>query len=88
MASTAEELSSQSEQLQDLIGFFEVGNGVQVRRSQGKAQLSSPVVGKGSLSLPHKHNPYQGVTVAQNKGTEHAQRYGSNDALDQEFETY
>ena len=88
MASTAEELSSQSEQLQEMIGFFEVGTGGQVRRTQGKAQLSSPVVGKGSLSLPHKHNPSQGVAVAHNKGTDHALRYGSNDALDQEFVTY
>jgi methyl-accepting chemotaxis protein len=88
MASTAEELSSQSEQLQDMIGFFEVGNGGQVRRTQGKAPLSSPVVGKASLSLPHKHNQPQGVAASQNKGTEHALRYGKNDELDQEFETY
>ena len=88
MASTAEELSSQSEQLQDMIGFFEVGNGGQIRRPQAKAQLTSPVVGKGSLSLSHKHNQPQGVTASQNKGAENVLRYGKNDELDQEFETY
>lgn len=88
MASTAEELSSQSEQLQAMIGFFQVGKLGQGRERLGKASLPRPLVDRAALSSPHRHNPSQGVTAAQEKGAEQALRYGSSDALDQEFETY
>ncbi len=88
MASTAEELSSQSEQLQAMIGFFKVGNRGQSRGRLGKTSLSESSVVRTALSSPHRHNPSQGVSAAHVKGAEQPQRYGSSDALDQEFETY
>jgi methyl-accepting chemotaxis protein len=87
MSSTAEELASQAEQLQDTIGFFNVGTsgGMTVRRSAGiSAAPSGPAKTRPSVITPqpaaeHASQPDSsgGITLAMDET-----------ASDDDFEKY
>ena len=97
MSSTAEELSSQSEQLQEMIAYFKVEAARQRASLRPAAQVSPGAAGAvaGSLKIAHlsPQSKADGVVksgkpqeVALNLGSLCGQEAG--DSLDAEFEKY
>ena len=96
MASTSEELSSQAEVLQSSIGFFNIGEGRQIRQPQAKKLTSGNLARSKALSLHSADVQTTGAGLTQLRravasggiGIDLDTKSGSADARDRDFAPY